>query len=54
MKQKTTHNWQNLPSEIQNTSESKTVSKSLEHPNSSVLSKEDLMGLSWILFEERH
>jgi len=54
MKQKTTHNWQNVSSEIKNASEPKTVSNSLEYPESSVLSKEDLMGLSWILFEERH
>jgi translation elongation factor EF-G len=32
----------------------KAVSKSLQQTKPSVFSVEDLMGLSWILFEERH
>ena len=49
------HNWQHSPSEIQVASNPvKAVSKSLHDTKPSVFSVEDLMGLSWVLFEERH
>jgi hypothetical protein len=49
------HNWQHSPSEIQVArTPVKAVSKSLQQTKPSVFSVEDLMGLSWILFEERH
>jgi len=55
MKQQIAHNWQHSPSEIQVArTPVKAVSKSLQQTKSSVFSIEDLMGLSWILFEERH
>lgn len=55
MNQKITHNWQHSPSETQVASNPvKAVSKSLQQTKSLVFTNEDLMGLSWILFEERH
>jgi len=55
MKQQIIHNWQHSPSEIQVArTPVKAVSKSLQQTKPSVFSVEDLMGLSWILFEERH
>lgn len=55
MNQKIIHNWQHSPSETQVASNPvKAVSKSLQQAKSLVFTNEDLMGLSWILFEERH
>jgi len=54
MKQQIIHNWQHSPSEIQVASNPvKAVSKPLQQTKPSTFSIEDLMGLSWILFEER-
>ena len=54
MKQQIIHNWQHSPSKTQVASNPvKAVSKSLQQTKSSVLTNEDLIGLSWILFEER-
>jgi hypothetical protein len=53
MNQQIMHNWQHSPSETQVTSNPvKAVSKSLQQTKQDVFSIEDLMGLSWILFEE--
>ena len=49
------HNWQHSPSEIQVASTPvKAVSKPLQQTKQFEFSIEDLMGLSWVLFEERH
>jgi hypothetical protein len=54
MKQQTVHNWQHSPSKTQVASiPVKAVSKSLHQPKTPTFSSEDLMGLSWALFEER-
>jgi len=54
MKQQTIHNWQHSPSKTQVASiPEKAVPKSLLQPKTSTFSSEDLMGLSWTLFEER-
>ncbi|BDQ30553.1 MULTISPECIES: hypothetical protein [Nitrosopumilus] len=55
MKQQITHNWQHSPTEIQVASSPvKAVSKSLHHAKTPTFSTEDLMGLTWTLFEERY
>jgi len=55
MKQQTTHNWQHSPSKTQVASNPvKAVSKSLQQTKPSTLTAKDLMGLSWVLFEERY
>ena len=49
------HNWQHSPSEIQVArTPVKAVSKPLQQTKSQAFTNEDLMGLSWILFEERN
>ena len=49
------HNWQHSPSETQVASNPvKAVSKPLQQTKPPTFSFEDLMGLSWVLFEERH
>jgi len=54
MKQQIIHNWQHSPSEIQVARTSViAVSKSLQQTKTQTFTNEDLMGLSWILFEER-
>ena len=54
MKQQIMHNWQHSPSETQVASHPvKAVSKSLQQTKSIKFSVEDLMGLSWVLFEEK-
>jgi hypothetical protein len=53
MKPQIMHNWQHSPSKIQVASNPvKAVSKPLQQTKQDVFSIEDLMGLSWILFEE--
>ncbi|WP_179372172.1 hypothetical protein [Nitrosopumilus ureiphilus] len=55
MKQQTIHNWQHSPSKTQVASNPvKAVSKSLHKAKIPTFSTEDLMGLSWVLFEERY
>ena len=55
MKQQIIHKWQHSPSETQVASNPvKAVSKSLQHTEPITFSVEDLMGLSWVLFEERN
>jgi len=55
MKQQITHNWQHSPSKTQVASNPvKAVSKSLQQTKLSIFSMEDLMGLSWVLFEEKY
>jgi len=55
MKQQTTHNWQHSPSKTQVASNPvKAVSKSLHKAKISALASDDLMGLSWVLFEEKY
>ncbi|MCV0431127.1 hypothetical protein [Nitrosopumilus sp.] len=49
------HNWQHSPSEIQVASNPvKAVQKHLQQTKQVTFSVEDLMGLSWVLFEERN
>jgi len=51
MKQQIIHNWQHSPSKTQVARiPVKAVSKPLQQ--SRTITKEDLMGLSWIMFEE--
>jgi len=51
MKQQIIHNWQHSPSKTQVArTPVKAVSKHLQQ--SQTITKEDLMGLSWIMFEE--
>jgi len=51
MKQQIIHNWQHSPSKTQVArAPVKAVSKSLRQ--SQTITNEDLMGLSWIMFEE--
>ena len=55
MKQQSAHNWQHSPSKTQVVRNPvKAVSKSLQQGEPSTLSNKDWMGLSWVLFEERH
>jgi len=52
MKQQIIHNWQHSPSKTQVArTPVKAVSKPLRQ--SQTITNEDLMGLSWIMFEER-
>jgi hypothetical protein len=51
MKQKIIQKWQQLPSE--NRIEKKQIKQSEIQTKSPILTTKDLMGLSWILFEER-
>jgi hypothetical protein len=52
MKQQIIHNWQHSPSKTQVArTPVKAVSKLLQQ--SRTITNEDLMGLSWIMFEER-
>jgi hypothetical protein len=54
MKQQIMHNWQHSPSKTQVASNPvKAVSKPLQQTKQDVFFIEDLMGLSWILFEEK-
>ena len=54
MKQHTVQNWQHSPSKTQVArNPEKAVPKILQQTTSS-FTKKDLMGLSWILFEERY
>jgi len=54
MKQKIMQNWQHSPSKTQVAIKPvKAVSKSLRQTKSPILTNEDLMGISWILFEEK-
>lgn len=51
MKQKIIQKWQQLP--LGNRVEKKKREQSDEQTKSPILTTKDLMGLSWILFEER-
>ena len=54
MKQQTVQSWQHSPPKTQVTSNpEKAVSKALKQTESLSFTNKDLMGLSWILFEER-
>ena len=54
MKQQLTQTWQHLPLEMQTSKMSaKEVQKSLKQSKHSEYTAEDLMGLSWVLFEEK-
>ncbi len=54
MKQQIMHNWQHSPSKTQVASNPvKAVSKPLQQTKPITFSVEDLMGPSWVLFEEK-